>query len=191
MDVARAAYGAVCYSIFGAKSPQQLNPICALFWLAMLDQQQSGVKLGIKDHKIKYYPPGKDQGSDRMTDGVGRGDLGAFHAALKKVEKFWGSGENRFILDVAKKAQEMLPKLVAPYEDDANLLSSVENYEKILQKVLDGNGGSSLQPNEQAEKRFCEKTLEAACVLLSDENSRDILEKWVEVNQESYLKQFT
>ena len=186
MDAARAVYTTVCSSFSVPKPEQHLNPICALFWLAMLEWEKDGVKIGVINHRVKYYPPGEDQAKKRRADGVGRGDLGYFLPALEKVKKFWGSDRNSNIIEVARRASLMLGRLGIPYGTDYSTLSCLENYRKILQDILDGKGGGALEPKERAEKQFCADTLEEARGLLAKMSTK-ALETLIIDNQEKYL----
>ncbi|MCB1114781.1 MAG: hypothetical protein KDK62_08490 [Chlamydiia bacterium] len=186
MDAARAVYNTVCNSFSNPKPEQVLDPICTLFWLAMLDWQDDGVKIGVKDNKVNYYPPGEDQANKRRADGVGRGDIGYLLPALEKVRKFWGSDKNSHILEVASKANRMLDRLKYPYTPDKTIISCVGNYRRILQDVLDGKGGQPLTEDEKLKKQLCEGTLAEARGLL-DKRRMKSLETLIDENQDIYL----
>lgn len=182
------------YAAVVPKPEQYLSPLYVLFRLAQARFESPGMKIGVLNDRIKFYPPGNDQNKERARDGVGRGDFGSFLAPLEKAARLWPDGKNEHIVGICDViAGIVIDKLALAYPKgpsvNAVVLGQLENFRTILNSIVKGNivVKAPLTQQEIEEKNYYERQI-VALVELSNNREEEALKQLFCSIQKRYLE---
>lgn len=199
LDAAKFAYFRVSNSLFDSET-LNMDPVCAVFALAMANRYPVGSKPSFSNYEI-CYDDGRDlvkQAASREAKQVGRDDMGLLTDSITLAIQFWG--QNNDFVYMMEEACKGIKTIAATYgvvlepsssHKDTSILKPVLTlFKKLLEEAIANQtqlADNALSPHNQQIKALWKDTFITAVRRTYDEPTQlEAFKTQLKTQQEAY-----